>query len=653
MKIFLFSTLLLCSGLIYSQIEEVRMSGLTIKEALQSKMPKMPQYPDTVYYPFYQGVQMIEVDHIGFRDKKVYHLGQSQPRAMSYSDMIPMSFGNEYFFRDTLGSIVKAFNSDLDLISLTKHFRKVPLNFKSKFANFFPYHISQDYIYQGIWAYSGDYLFNFKGHYKVFDNSSGKVPNGFVPFGFNKESVNLMFGLIDSLGSVKIPLEYNEIIPWHENLIVSKNGKWGIINYDLEIIVPLVYDSYRIVQEKSDFYPDRKFDIYFLNTKKEDNYKNQYSIVALYNSSNHSLIKLNGYDEIFDFGRYKDVGEYDNRKIKVKKNGKKGVLNSSFIEIVAPQYEMFNDVGDLIQVNKNGKFGFLNKNYEIEIPLEYDYAQYIDDSTFLVLKNGAFYCINIEEEKKKNDNLKPNWKVQNFNVAIDNYVTIQVGDHIGVLNTLTNRMVLPIRYEKSKQITPMFYEDFRLRNDSIFKQKNLIVREKADIYDEISFSDNKIIVKNENELFGVIDSSFNNIIDFKYDKLERYPRNPEYLIYLKNGKAGIMDFSKKDIIAGKFNEIRIERDRPLFQVQDKDKWGIVNLSGDEVIACQYDSIRFLGHWDRPKENLWIVNRGKKYGVINDQNEIMVPFIYDGISHLHANNLWVMDKDKKRYSVNYR
>src|SRR5690554_2801478 len=166
--------------------------------------------------------------------------------------------------------------------------------------------------------------------------------------------------------------------------MVSKNGKRGIINYSAETIVPLIYDSYNIVHENTNFYPNKKFNIYFLNTKKLDQYKTQYSIEALYNSVNNNIIKLNGYNEIHNYERYKDINEYNNRKMIVIKDGKKGVINSAYEEVVAPQFDMFDHVGDLIHVNKNGEFGFLNKNYEVEISLAYDYAQYIDNSTFLV-----------------------------------------------------------------------------------------------------------------------------------------------------------------------------------------------------------------------------------------------------------------------------
>jgi hypothetical protein len=47
------------------------LKGLSVEEAFR---PKMPKRMDTLYYPFYDGTQMIEVDHISYWDRKIYFL---------------------------------------------------------------------------------------------------------------------------------------------------------------------------------------------------------------------------------------------------------------------------------------------------------------------------------------------------------------------------------------------------------------------------------------------------------------------------------------------------------------------------------------------------------------------------------------------------
>jgi hypothetical protein len=68
------------------------------------------------------------------------------------------------------------------------------------------------------------------------------------------------------------------------------------------------------------------------------------------------------------------------------------------------------------------------------------------------------------------------------------------------------------------------------------------------------------------------------------------------------------------------------------------------------LPCEYDSIKFLGHWNRPKVKLWVVEKNNKFGVVDENNNTFIPFQYPGISHLEGYNLWVESEDKKRYKV---
>jgi len=203
------------------------LKGLSVEEAFR---PKMPMRMDTLYYPFYGGIQMIEVDHIGYWDRKIYFLEQSEPRALSHSMFNPMPIGNEYFFRDTSGTIVKAFNTKHSLSELTKHFINIPIQKKSSGIGFFaPYHSNQKNR-AGVWYQSPQSLFDFSGHYKVSTGYATQTSNRYGASDVAQTN-DLKFGLIDSLGNVVIPLEYNAILPFYNNLMVQKENKWGIIDY--------------------------------------------------------------------------------------------------------------------------------------------------------------------------------------------------------------------------------------------------------------------------------------------------------------------------------------------------------------------------------------------------------------------------------------
>jgi hypothetical protein len=45
-----------------------------------------------------------------------------------------------------------------------------------------------------------------------------------------------------------------------------------------------------------------------------------------------------------------------------------------------------------------------------------------------------------------------------------------------------------------------------------------------------------------------------------------------------------------------------------------------------------------------------VEKNNIFGVVDENNNIFIPFEYKGISHLAGNNLWVVDEKKVRYKV---
>jgi hypothetical protein len=46
----------------------------------------------------------------------------------------------------------------------------------------------------------------------------------------------------------------------------------------------------------------------------------------------------------------------------------------------------------------------------------------------------------------------------------------------------------------------------------------------------------------------------------------------------------------------------------------------------------------------------VVEKNSRFGVVDENNNIFIPFQYPGISHLEGYNLWVESEDKKRYKV---
>jgi hypothetical protein len=267
-------------------------------------------------------------------------------------------------------------------------------------------------------------------------------------------------GAIDLTGKVIIPLKYYTCSPWGDvicttnfnndseyfnssgknlsmilkvsydyvnllavgNFLVFKNGKSGIVDKNLKIIIPLEYDhleagkwalteldygrenfisfggfrkdftiAYKngragIINKSNDVIIPFQFDII-------KNLKNQDEIFVVGENKKYGMINLKG--EIITPIIYDAIYKYDSQLsyINVELDGKHGLLNELGELIIPIEYEdyIYYENG-FFTPRKNGLSGAINTNNEIIIPFNYDRVERLNES-FLVLKNEKFGII--------------------------------------------------------------------------------------------------------------------------------------------------------------------------------------------------------------------------------------------------------------------
>ena len=221
---------------------------------------------------------------------------------------------------------------------------------------------------------------------------------------------------------------------WYENnvLKVSKNGKYGIINFDGQEVLPCEYDGITALKGvKANFVVEKNGNVGLVNevgqtiVKPEykdvlalkDGYKSEYVIVNTENKQ--GLISTSGavlietkYDKVkyigsshlyavnenetwklFDAeenkividGGYKDIVEAKSESIiVVNEEGKYGVLNNDSTEKIEPQYEELKYAFSIYYIaKKDGKYGIVNSKNETVIEFEYKNMIYIENGGFI------------------------------------------------------------------------------------------------------------------------------------------------------------------------------------------------------------------------------------------------------------------------------
>lgn len=71
-----------------------------------------------------------------------------------------------------------------------------------------------------------------------FDFNSGINANQFLK---NRAAVSLnrKWGLIDTLGNILLPFDYDGLTPYEDYYFIEQDYKWGYLNHDFEVVIPL------------------------------------------------------------------------------------------------------------------------------------------------------------------------------------------------------------------------------------------------------------------------------------------------------------------------------------------------------------------------------------------------------------------------------
>lgn len=118
-----------------------------------------------------------------------------------------------------------------------------------------------------------------------------------------------------------------------------------------------------------------------------------------------------------------------------------------------------------------------------------------------------------------------------------------------------------------------------------------------------------------------------------------------FVIFIENGKSGIKTEAGQTVINPQYDEIdrfELERTSPFVKVRLQHKYGVIDKKqGKEIIAPQYDDIRATS-------TLGIIAlKDDKWGVVDPQNNIIVPFEYEKTWIYDENGLMCVQKNNKQ------
>ncbi len=298
----------------------------------------MTFFSEIIYHSYHNGRQLIVFDNTSMYDREMekYHAMSQPPRWLWDRPMC-----NEYFVRDTTGAIIASYNSSRDWTSVKNMLVKYPTIESEHKGN----------------LYDFKYPENKPVHYTVYSCSVQDYERQDTSI-----TLHIRSGLIDTLGNLVLPIEFQEIQRHADHLLLKKEGKWGLFDSGYKEVLPFKYDGQRIEKEFIYFQDSLWYALaYDLKNKRSIDLRD-YELSTFDDKRGYlSVKKENGwglmdirtgkmlvpakFDRIVTYHHYSDWRYFERGIVRVLKDGKYGlesiyqgsILPCIYDEIYQPQ----------------------------------------------------------------------------------------------------------------------------------------------------------------------------------------------------------------------------------------------------------------------------------------------------------------------------
>ncbi|PQJ32559.1 hypothetical protein BST92_11765 [Nonlabens arenilitoris] len=257
------------------------------------------------------------------------------------------------------------------------------------------------------------------------------------------------YGFIDENGKIIIALNYEDAFPFYEGYAsVKTNDKWNYVDKNGKKIFPdsLTF-SYRPIIDNNA--------IFMIESKAVEKNKSMITengsrtFVEFLNKTGHiqlkeGLININGnviinpiYDEI--------SGYFQNGFMRVRNNGKTGVIDEQGKIIIPIEYDDISDLKDgLFLAKKSNKWGMIDIKEQVVIPFEYNKIRYFNEGLALVILDGKAGYINKENEII----IEPQYKFNFLGDFNNGLACVRKNNKYGYINN-KNEIIIPIIYDSA------------------------------------------------------------------------------------------------------------------------------------------------------------------------------------------------------------
>lgn len=420
---------------------------------------------------------------------------------------------------------------------------------------------------------------------------------------------NGKYGIIDFQGNIIAKPIYEEIsaLDYKEGLLlVKRNDKYGIININGTTVIKEKYD---VIQSDGYYEDDNGYTKSGFIVGEKTKTENEY---------NYGYINFKG-EQILDckynqIDRINNIDKNDDIYLVAFENGNAGLYQNSR-NIMKHEYEdmAYDENNNCLIIQKDAKQGISDLNGNIVIDIKYD-------NIFI---SGKY--INAQN---------------NENIDVYDYTTktkINMDNVLGLNQTLNDKYTIVITKDEKYKILEANDEN---EEEKVLKQQE---------YDYLEYMYDDYFIASNGQKYGIVDSDGNELLNYKYDFMQKIVNtkivqaiidennvmdlihdnrviasmenahiyvSEQYINILSDTDSKYIDFDGNILANTQLF------DTQLYAKNQNGKWGFVNKNGEFIVQPEYDFVTELNEYGFAG-----IKQNGKWGSINAKGEVVVQPIY--------------------------
>ncbi|MBR3002698.1 MAG: WG repeat-containing protein [Clostridia bacterium] len=412
---------------------------------------------------------------------------------------------------------------------------------------------------------------------------------------------------------------------------VFKDNKWGVIDSDGETIISPSYEEMIII-------PDNKKDV-FLCTYNVNYETGEYKTKALNYQNNEIYTEYEQIEAIQNNDGNNNLW-YEKNVLKVKKDGKYGLINLDGKQILNTEFEEITAISGIensLKTKKDGKCGVVNT--EGTSIIENKYADITnlgkDDKAGFIVKNdeGKYGVVNYTGTQVLESKYEAIEKIH----SNDLYVILEEGKQ-KLINKEGN-VVLQEGFDKIK--TTLSNKDSGIIYEKDGKYGVMDLTGKTTVtadYENLTEAKNGIFIAKISGKYGIIDLNNTVKIEFKYNNASYSQKADLFILDDENATSTILNGNLETKLTGILNELNEEKGYIKIRVENEYKYYNFKFEEKQAKDVLVSNTMFLSKKDG------------KYGFVDKEGNTVVDYIYDDAKEQNTCGLAAVKKDGKWGSI---